>query len=197
MLRGCKVAHLMAELDRRAPQQLKLREFFRNDLDRPLGRRSVEIFDDGVNKPGHGGSIHLHRGNPTAELGASTPSGFDDVERLKCLQVVLPKFDDYAASPTRIRASARCRRIASDNTSSPGIARASLSSTKPRARNSFTIAGSSRRRLPPANNLMRARCSNLVRSSQVEASAIGGIPRVSSVINHRAAKVNEALRLGK
>jgi hypothetical protein len=37
-----------------------------------------------------------------ANLSAPTPSRFDKVGRLECLQVALPLVDDYTARPTRI-----------------------------------------------------------------------------------------------
>jgi hypothetical protein len=100
----------------------------------------------------------------------------------------------YAAIPIRHLASACWRRIASVRTNSPGIASALFSSTKPRIRSACTTSGWSYRKLPPPNNLSRARRSNLVSSSQTAASDIGENPLVPSVPEDRASKVNERLR---
>ena len=82
-------------------------EIFWNNLDCPQGGSGERLFQYGVNETGYQGPAHLHGGNSTGELCPPTPSCFDEVGGLKCLQVVLPKISDYAASPARICASAR------------------------------------------------------------------------------------------
>jgi hypothetical protein len=70
------------------------------------------------------------------------------------------------AIPVRRRAAACCSRIASVNTSNPGMLRFCLSSMKPRRRRPSMSAALSFRKEPPPNNLISRRCSDLVNSSQ-------------------------------
>jgi hypothetical protein len=78
----------------------------------------------------------------------------------------------------RRRTAACCSRIASVNTSNPGMLGFCSSSMKPRRRRSSTSAAFWFRKEPPPNNLIKRRCSDLVNSPQGIAGIVVMLPVV-------------------
>ncbi len=100
--------------------------------------------------------------NGGVTLGAGlTPQGLVAVSKLCGLLMA-----DYVVSPARHRAAACCSRMASVNTSNPGILRCCSSSMNPSRRRLSTSAAFWLRREPPPNNWISMRCCDRLNSSQ-------------------------------
>jgi hypothetical protein len=130
---------------------------------------------------------HSSRGAAASRIGALQMNA--KIDTLMLISV-------YAAVPARRMTSACCSRIASVNTSNPGMLRFSSSSTKPRRRRPSMSAAFWFRNEPPPKSLMSKRCSGLVSSSQSVADIFDAPLRFLSQFELRSSSVNDKLMEG-